>query len=247
MKTLDIPYIGIKIESIPTILRVLSNSKNDNDFIDYYTKLGKSEKTASEYLHSLRNLKLAKKNSEMNTILLPSGKALIEDDIELLYKNLLAHCLRHFPDLKIINEIFKEDHITVLSELNTKLESRGYIIKRKQTLSSFFKLFLECGRLTGKSPSIGTNVSGETLEYNQFLKLLNKFTNSEKKKKFLLSDFFSFVHVRTKISSDLFTEYLIISQRENRILLYPINTALIKENDFYIKIKDRPYYYFEVL
>ena len=107
MKKLNIPYIGIRIENIPSILKVLQTSKSDDKFAEHYVKLGKQKKTALEYLHSLRNLKLAKRDKGNNTVITHHGGYLREDDIENLDKNLVKHCLTYFPDVNIVTRILQ--------------------------------------------------------------------------------------------------------------------------------------------
>ena len=131
IKELNIPYIGIKVEAIPTILNVLNNSKNDNGFILYYEDLGKKRKTITEYLASLRNLKLAERDKNGQTKINNSGLNLLNDDLDTMYKNLLEHCYKNFPDLKIIKNIIKEANIKTLNDLLIELQRKQYSIKRK--------------------------------------------------------------------------------------------------------------------
>ncbi len=239
MKTLDIPYIGIKIESIPTILRVLSSSKNDADFIDYYAKLGKSKKTASEYLHSLRNLKLAKKDTTKNTRIMSPGKVLLDDDISLFYHNLLKHCLLRFSDLRVIHKIIMQNQDYSALEVSVSLQTAGYSIKRIQTLSSFLKLFQEAGKVKSKKLFLGTNFDNEPLEYNQLYKVLSRLCGHEDRHE--IFNIYEKIAAKYSITTEQFGTYLQILQREEKIQLYAIGSTVDPNRSF---ILNNTYYYY---
>ena len=106
-RVLELPYIGIKIDSIPTILNILKNSDTDENFYEYYESYHKKRKTSSEYLSSLRNLKLACYDKEKNTRLTKDGIKLLNSPIDKFYNILLNHCLKHYSDLVIVKDIIK--------------------------------------------------------------------------------------------------------------------------------------------
>jgi len=246
VKQLEIPYIGIKIESIPTILKILQNVEDDSEFVKYYESIGKKEKTALEYLRSLRNLKLAKLDNSKNTVLTMQGKYLLEDNIELLYENLLTHCLKNFPDLKVIREIVKSKGSINLSELISSLKEKNFHIKRPQTLSSYLKLFFEGAKTKTVKANLFCKYPKEHIEYNQFLKLLKKFFNTNKNEKLSIHAFYTEINKKGKIDMDGFIDFLKIAERQQKIKLYPVNNRILNNKLKVIMIYNMPYYYFEV-
>ncbi len=252
MKKLNLPYIGIKIESLPTILKILSKSKNDAEFLDYFIKMGKAKKTASEYLASLRNLKLAQKDKNKQTIINSAGLNLINDDIEFFYKNLLNHCIKHFPDLRFVREIIKKHKPFSLKELKKVLENDGYFLKRQVTLSSYFKLFYEAEIKENnkkRQPFIGLD---KTIEYNQFVKFIATMTHSNKTKEFTIKDLRNYLNLnlqkkKTSIPEDTLAEYLQNLQREKKIKLYQVNSSSVTDTSVGMNIAGKFYYTFEVI
>lgn len=247
MRKLDIPYIGIKIESIPTILSVLSNAKNDEEFIEYYEKIGKRWPTIREYLHSLRNLKIAERDEFGNTRITSKGKAILADEQDLFYKNLLKHCLEVKPDIKIIKKLVIENPTYKVPEIDSALKREGYKVKRKQTLSSFLKLIHESGEVNPITIRIGKNYKKEKLEYNQFKKLLLKFPQAEKRRKNNLGKLFELIRRNSMIDLETFSNYILLAKKERKLTLYSINVNLVRPEDFCIKIDNEYYYYFEVI
>ena len=245
IKTLNIPYIGIKVEAIPTILRVLNESKNDEDFIAYYRNLGKKTKTITEYLASLRNLKLAEKDKNKQTKINNSGLNLLNDDLDIMYKNLLKHCYKNFPDLKIIKNTIKETNIKTLNDLITELHKSHYSIKRKQTLSSYFKFFRDADVLESiiRKPSINNK---EDIEYIQLYKYILYYSNKNNAKIIEFKDFNPFILSEYSGNKELISEYFHELSNVNKIRLYQIDNANYSEN-LYLKIKNKYYSYFEVL
>jgi glutamyl/glutaminyl-tRNA synthetase len=247
MKELDLPYIGVKIESLPTILSLLKNSKNDEDFISFYTSLGKSRKTATEYLASLRNLKLAKREKDGQTKINKAGKELIEDNIDKLYENLVQHCLRTFPDFKLLKQIWNKKKIENLTELNKNLEDEGLTIKRKQTLSSYFKLLQESKTAISPRVFFSFNYSNEPLEYNQFIKALKKCIAEEQKSQITLANFYNWLKSRFSIDRGKFDNYLQLAKNDHVIKLSEVNPRiLINTNDAFV-INNKYYYFLELI
>lgn len=245
IKELNIPYIGIKVEAIPTILNVLNNSKNDNDFILYYEDLGKKRKTITEYLASLRNLKLAERDKNGQTKINNSGLNLLNDDLDTMYQNLLEHCYKNFPDLKIIKNIIKEANIKTLNDLLIELQRKQYSIKRKQTLSSYFKFFRDAdvSKSIIRKPSINNK---EDIEYIQLYKYILYYSNKNNTKIIEFKDFNSFILSEYSGDKKLISEYFNELSNVNKVRLYQIDNANYSEN-LYLKIKNKYYSYFEVL
>lgn len=251
LKQLEIPYIGIKIESIPTILKVLSKSANETEFLDYFIEIGKSKKTASEYLASLRNLKLAHKDKNNQTVLNTSGVNLIIDDIELFYKNLIVHCCNHFADLKIVRKVIKENTPVNLKDLKLMLEKEGFSLKRMATLSSFFKLFCEAD-IKSDSKHRNPNIrEKETLEYNQFVKLVYTLAKQKKTKRFTILSLRKYMQSslqnKITIEESVLEKYLKILQREKKIKLHQVNKKMARDQSAFININGLYYYDFEVI
>lgn len=244
-KELNIPYIGIKVESIPTILRILGNSSSNTDFINYYLETGKKTKTITEYLASLRNLKLAEKEKDKQTRLNNNGKKLLLNDIDLIYQNLLGHCLKNFPDLKIIKDIIKSHNPTTVKELINGLNKKGYKIKRTQTLSSYFKFFKETDlRIeTIKKPHINKN---EDIEYQQFYKFILVLAKKKNSNYIDILDFNLYLQEEKICNKKITEEYMKLLNIDNKIRLYQIDNKL-KSKESYIEIDKKFYYYFEVL
>lgn len=248
MKELDIPYIGVKIESLPTILEVLKKSATNEDFIEYYTNLGKSPKTASEYLASLRNLRLAKKDKAGNTILVSAGISLSENNVNELYSNLLQHCLKNFPDLKLIKDLLQEGKINSLSKLIEVLNNRGFTIKRKQTLSSYYKMFFESGNSYTKDKStIAHQFSKEPLEYNQFFKLLKKFAKTYGEEKIVIKELFKWMQEKYNVALSEFVEFLQTVKVDDKVKLYEINPRVLKDPNDAFEINNKLYYFIELI
>lgn len=248
MKLLDIPYIGMKLESLSTILRVLSESKSDEDFIHYFASIGKARKTATEYLASLRNLKLAKKDNQGNTILISSGENLLKDNINSLYKNLLKHCLNNFPDLKIVWEVAQKMQTVNLAQLIANLEKKGFSIKRKQTLSSFLKLFYESERMVSKriqNPTV-RNIN-ENFEFNQFKKMLSKYFIDHIEKKIEIPDLYNYINSKFKLSKERFIEHLTVLKQDPQVKFYEINLKIINDSSRIFLINGKAYYYLELI
>lgn len=245
MKELDIPYIGIKVEAIPTILKILSEARDDNDFINYYQKLDKKTKTITEYLASLRNLRLAEKDNNKQTKINKAGLNLLNDDLDIMYKNLLEHCYKNFPDLKIIKDIIKESDISTLNDLLIELQKKQYNIKRKQTLSSYFKFFKDANinKLVIRKPNISDN---EDIEYIQLYKFILYYSNKNNTKIIEFKDFNHFILSEYSGNKELISKYFNELSNVNKIRLYQIDKANYSEN-LYLKIKNRYYSYFEVL
>ncbi|WKN43389.1 hypothetical protein [Tunicatimonas pelagia] len=243
MKKLELPYIGIKIESLPTILKVLDSVDSDEKFFAYYEKVGKSRRTAYEYLHSLRNMKLAKRGTDENTIITKAGKKLIEDEVERLYENLYSHSIRSFPDLKILKDSVQKDNVETLNELIESLKKQDYKIGRKQTLSSFLKILKEGNKknFLNSRTYFSKKFKGEVIEYNQFKKIVKNYLNEKGKIK--LSSIFEDIHDGYLISRDQFVDYLNIMQRNNLVKLYEINPNVVKDDKTVFKIRGRVYYY----
>ncbi len=245
MKELNIPYIGIKVESIPTILKILNEAKDDNDFISYYQKLGKKTKTITEYLASLRNLKLAERDKNKQTKINKSGLNLLNDDLDIMYKNLLEHCYKNFPDLKIVKDTIKESNISKLNDLLIELQKKQYSIKRKQTLSSYFKFFKDANinKLVKRKPNIHNN---EDIEYIQLYKFILYYSNKYNTKIIEFKDFKPFILSEYSGNKALISKYFNELSNVNKIRLYQIDNANYSEN-LYLQIKNKYYSYFEVL
>ncbi len=245
IKILNVPYIGIKVEAIPTILHVLNNSQNDNDFILYYENLGKKQKTITEYLASLRNLKLAERDKNGQTKINNSGKNILNDDIDLLYQNLLNHCLNKFPDLKIIKTIIKKTNAQTLNELIQALEFENYTIKRQQTLSSYFKFFKDANLSIEKikKPHISTN---ENIEYMHLYKYIIYFSQKNNSNIIDFVDFKPFILSEYKGDESLIAKYLHDLSLFGKIRLYQIDHKP-STTDAYVCINNKIYSYFEVL
>ena len=245
MKELNIPYIGIKVESIPTILKILNEAKDDNDFISYYQKLGKKTKTITEYLASLRNLKLAERDKNKQTKINKSGLNLLNDDLYIMYKNLLEHCYKNFPDLKIVKDTIKESNISKLNDLLIELQKKQYSIKRKQTLSSYFKFFKDANinKLVIRKPNIHNN---EDIEYIQLYKFILYYSNKYNTKIIEFKDFKPFILSEYSGNKALISKYFNELSNVNKIRLYQIDNANYSEN-LYLQIKNKYYSYFEVL
>ena len=245
MKELNIPYIGIKVESIPTILKILNEAKDDNDFISYYQKLGKKTKTITEYLASLRNLKLAERDKNKQTKINKSGLNLLNDDLDIMYKNLLEHCYKNFPDLKIVKDTIKESNISKLNDLLIELKKKQYSIKRKQTLSSYFKFFKDANinKLVKRKPNIHNN---EDIEYIQLYKFILYYSNKYNTKIIEFKDFKPFILSEYSGNKALISKYFNELSNVNKIRLYQIDNANYSEN-LYLQIKNKYYSYFEVL
>ncbi len=245
MKELNIPYIGIKVESIPTILKILNEAKDDNDFISYYQKLGKKTKTITEYLASLRNLKLAERDKNKQTKINKSGLNLLNDDLDIMYKNLLEHCYKNFPDLKIVKDTIKESNISKLNDLLIELQKKQYSIKRKQTLSSYFKFFKDANinKLVIRKPNIHNN---EDIEYIQLYKFILYYSNKYNTKIIEFKDFKPFILSEYSGNKALISKYFNELSNVNKIRLYQIDNANYSEN-LYLQIKNKYYSYFEVL
>jgi hypothetical protein len=232
-------------------LRVLNNSANEKEFLDYFIELGKSKKTASEYLASLRNLKLAQKDKNNQTIINTSGLNLIKDNIELFYKNLIIHCCNHFADLKIVRRIIKKHNPVNLTALKLLLEKEGFVLKRMATLSSFFKLFCEAETKSNakyRNPSIREK---ETLEYNQFVKLIYAMARQKKMKKFTILTLRKYLKSGSQnkgtIEESILENYLKILQREKKIKLHQVNKKIVKDPLMFININGLYFYDFEVI
>ena len=247
MKELNLPYIGIKIESLPTILSVLKESTTDEAFISYYISLGKSRKTATEYLASLRNLQLAKRDEDGNTRLERTGRAIIEDNVDKLYINLAEHCVKSFPDFKFLKKLWNKSNISSLTQLISALEKQGFNIKRKQTLSSYFKLLRESSKLNDtKRIFVSFNYRNEPLEYNQFLKALKKFSTTGSKDKITLKDLYSWLDKNFTLNMENFERYLNIAKNEQQVQLSEINPRILKDESEAVRINNKYYYFLEV-
>lgn len=249
LKELAIPYIGIKVESIPTILRILNESKDDDEFIKYFLDIGKQKKTAMEYLASLRNLKLAEKDKNGKTKVTSIGVNLLKDDIDLLYKNLLKHCLKCFPDLKIVKDVIKNNYPKTLKELIKQLEKIGYKVNREQTLSSYYKFFYESNIPLDKirRPHVK---SKERVEFQSFVKYILAVARDKKTENIEIAELRNYLSKKlgseVEFSENTLKEYLKTLDLERKIRLYPINSKLSDENS-YIEINGKIYYYFEVI
>ena len=249
LKKLDLPYVGIKIESLPTILNVLKNSKTNQEFCNYFILIGKTEKTALEYLRSLRNLKLANKNSTGETIINSYGLDLLNNDIGSIYKTLLEYCMKRFTGVKILTQTVKTNKFQILDELIAYLKKEGYEQIRKATLSSYFKLINEVYFKRGieKKPVI---LKGDTIEYQQFKKLifqLDKLKLTNNLVCQIRNDLKINLNVKVEIKDEVFHTYLESLQRENFIKMYAVNSALAKMKSNCEKIGNIYYYNFEVI
>lgn len=248
MKELNLPYIGIKIESLPTILTILNDSKNDEAFISYYTSLGKSRKTATEYLASLRNLQLAKKDVDGNTKLEKTGRAIIEDNIDRLYINLSQYCLKAFPDFKLLKQVWSKSKSSSLTELINELEKEGFIVKRKQTLSSYYKLLHE-GSKSVRQPKIfvSFNYSNEPLEYHQFLKALKKYFIVERERRITIKDFYQWLQSNFSLNKEKFDNYLNVAKNEQHVKLSEVNPRILKDESDAVVLNNKYYYFLEIM
>jgi hypothetical protein len=246
MKELDLPYIGVKIESLPTILSLLKESKNDENFISFYTSLGKSRKTATEYLASLRNLKLAKKDSEGNTKLDKAGKALIEDNIDRLYENLVSHCLKVFPDFKLVRSIWNKTKNNNLTDLIKNLNDEGYTIKRKQTLSSYYKLLHESKKISSPQVFTSFNYSNEPFEYNQFIKALKKYLSSQNTSRITVMSFYNWLTSNFSLDRQKFEDYLQVAKNDSHLKLSEVNPRVLKNVEDAFLLNNKYYYFLEL-
>jgi len=246
MKELDLPYIGVKIESLPTILTLLKDATSDDDFISYYKDLGKSPKTASEYLASLRNLKLAARNSKGQTIINISGMNLIEGNVEDLYDNLLKHCLKNFKDLTIVKKTIQEYKVESLTDLINRLNQNDFVIKRKQTLSSYYKLFHEASKIKSNKAKSIFIYKNEFLEYNQFLKILTSINKKKLGDKLIIIDLYKEINNSYTLSYDTFIKYIDTAQLNQKIKLIEINPKILKDKNSYITIRNKSFYYINI-
>lgn len=248
-KKLQIPYIGIKIEAIPTIIKVLSTSSGDKEFLQYYVKIGKAEKTASEYLRSLRNLELAKQDSNKRTILTKDGLNIIKDSPELFSENLYKYLYKKFPDFQVIRNLIvhSSEKMTVLSLLDV-LERNGYEPIRKQTLSSYLKLFndgISKGLIkSAKKPELYEN---ENMELNQLKSYLLKLIANKQDKTL------SFKELKENFKKDKFKfddtvkNNLIILDRISFIHLFEFSESILSSVKDYEKINGKYFYKLEVI
>lgn len=245
LKKLNIPYIGIKVESIPTILKVLYNSKDNKDFINYYLNIGKKTKTITEYLASLRNLKLAYKDKSNQTKINSAGINLLNDDIDVLYNNLLNHCIKNFPDLKIIKNTIKKNNVKTLNDLIKELDIQNYTVRRQQTLSSYFKFFKDSSILLNqvKKPHI---TSGEDMEYLHLYKYILYFSKKINSNIIEVIDFKPFILSEYRDDEIKISTYMYNLSSSGKIRLYQIDKKLTNK-DAYICVNNRYYSYFEVL
>ena len=245
VKELNIPYIGIKVESIPTILNVLYNSKEDKDFIDYFLNTGKKTKTITEYLASLRNLKLAYKDNLNQTKINSAGINLLNDDIDILYNNLLNHCIKNFPDLKIIKNTIKKNNVKTLNDLIKELEVQNYIVRRQQTLSSYFKFFKDSSIVLSevKKPHI---TNSENMEYLHLYKYILYFSKKINSNIIEVIDFKPFILSEYKNDEIKISTYMYNLSSSGKIRLYQIDKKLTNK-DAYICVNNKYYSYFEVL
>jgi len=250
MKQLEIPYIGVKIEAIYTILETLKESSRNDEFVIFFVSKGKSPKTALEYLASLRNLRLAKRSTDGSTVILKSGEDLLNDSIKNLYINLLNHCLKNFPDLKILRDIIKREQVKSLPDLISSLNQKGYTVKREKTLSSYLKLFYEGNtkNLPPKKQTISFSKKGDdSLEYNQFVKLLKNYILKQKTRKIIIHEFAYFLFENYNLTDAMFKKYLGILKSEEYIKLYEVNPRVLKDENEGVNINNKVYYYLELI
>ena len=250
MKELSIPYIGIKIDAIPTILITLKNSKDEEEFINHFVKkLGKARKTVTEYLASLRNLKLATRDKKNQTVITKEGMYLIEDNIEYFYKNLLKHCLKRFSDLNIIKNYLKEKKKITLKELVKKLQNDNYSIKREVTLSSYIKIFFEAEFKINNIVRKPVIKSQEVLEYNQFKKIINFLSQQQESTNYTIVSLKKYIdsNFAINVTDAILAKYLKAMERGKKIKLYQVNANIINDKTMCLKIGDKFYYNFEVI
>ena len=224
-KQLQIPYIGIKVDAIPTIMQILSICSDDSDFIAYYEARGKTEKTILEYLRSLKNLKLVYINTQKNHVLTTDGISIITDSEEHFYKNLRIYLLKNFRDLWIIKYILS-DHKNILTadSFYDILVTKGYIIKRKQTLSSYMKMLKDEQSLPKiQKPRLTAN---ESISLRQLKNYLLKISDSYKKKSFSMKELKNYFHKDNIPFDDLLKNHLVTLDLSNFIHLSYFNSAL---------------------
>ena len=222
---LQIPYIGIKVDAIPTILQILSTCSSDNDFITYYETRGKTEKTILEYLRSLKNLKLVYIDAQKNHVLTTAGINIISDSEEYFYQNLCMYLLKNFSDLRIIKDILR-DHKNILTvdSLYNILIKKGFIIKRKKTLSSYMKMLKEEQSL----PKIGKPrlTANESVSLRQLKNYLLRISNLYKKKSFPIKELRSHFDEDNIPFDDLLKKHLVTLDLSNFIHLSYFNSVL---------------------
>lgn len=247
LKELNIPYIGIKIDAIPTILEVLAKSASNDDFVSYYEDKGKKPKTALEYLHSLRNIGLAVIDKNKQTILSAEGRKILNDSPELIYKNLYDIIFKKFSDLKFIKDILTENKNANLPLVEGLLAEKGFYIKRKQTLSSYLKLFNERIDKPIRTMSLKKRYADD-VELKElkayFLRLLkiykkNIFTVKEFKE-ILLKD-------SLRDIDNNMLKHIKTLERLEFLRLYYINKSLAENVETFIIINDKYCYKMEII
>lgn len=248
LRRLELPYIGMKIESIPTMLKVLESANSSDDFIKYYEKLGKTKKTADEYLRSLRNIQLATLDKNNNTKISKFGLDIVNDDIALFYNNLLKHCLKKFPDLKIVKDLIVDNEIKKLAILKKILKKNNLYIQREQTLSSYSKLIIDLEINQSKLPTIK---SGDRLELNQLEKIILSLVKNKANNFIEPKELISYLLQKTKnkivLEKKILIEYLFILDRTSFLKLYYANPNTVSDKRDFLETKNGICYKIEVL
>lgn len=201
-------------------------------------------------MRSLRNLNLAYLEKESNqTRLKPSGLSLIQDKQDLIYKNLLSHCLKQFNDFKIIKEYIKKYKPSSSTKLLEILNENGYTISRKRSLDSYFKFFYEAEFIkTERSPTL---LDGDDIEYNHLFKYIKNFCENRNTKEIVIGEFKKYLsdklkNKKIKFNDEILSELLLSLQRNKKIKLFNVDPSIIDDFKDYIIINNKYYFSFEV-